>query len=386
MSLVDSSERFRRVVGRYVGGVPGSLVIAIGGLHGNEPAGVFACRRVLEALEKERPEFRGTFLALAGNLPALEQGTRYIDEDLNRIWTSSRTGSPPAHGSDGTVEANQLQGLRLQIEAALDEAPGPAYFLDLHTTSASGVPFSVFGDTLPNRRLALILSAPVVLGLDEHLDGTLLNYINNLGHVAVGFEGGRHDSPSAVEGHELAIWRTLTHSGCIDQSDVRDMTRLTRSFEERVREVPRIVEIRYRHTIDENDSFQMRPGFENLKPVVDGELLAHDCRGEIRAGESGHMLMPLYQAQGNDGFFIVREVRPFWLAVAAWMRGLGLDAIVPYLPGVDPHPERPDTLVINPRIARWFVIEIFHLLGFRKQRPEDGRLVLKRRRESADRR
>jgi hypothetical protein len=100
----------------------------------------------------------------------------------------------------------------------------------------------------------------------------------------------------------------------------------------------------------------------------------------------GKLVAHFYQAQGNDGFFIVREVRPFWLAVAAWMRGLKLDAIVPYLPGVDPHPERADTLVINPRIARWFVIEIFHLLGFRKQRPEGGRLVLKRRRESAERR
>lgn len=50
MSRVESDDDFRRVIGRHVGGRSGSLVIAIGGMHGNEPAGVFACRRVFAAL------------------------------------------------------------------------------------------------------------------------------------------------------------------------------------------------------------------------------------------------------------------------------------------------------------------------------------------------
>ena len=308
-----------------------------------------------------------------------------MDEDLNRIWTTSRMGGTRSSGSGGTVEQVQQQELRLQIESALRDQDDLVYFLDLHTTSAPGMPFSVFGDTLPNRHLARALSVPIVLGLDEHLEGTLLNYVNGMGHVGVGFEGGCHESLSAVEEHELALWRTLVHAGCLTRSDIANMSQLTQNFEKRVHGVPAIVEIRYRHNVDEHDDFRMEPGFENLGPVAEGQLIAHDVRGEVRAIESGRILMPLYQRQGNDGFFIVRKIRPFWLGVAARMRRLRLDVIVPYLPGVKRHSDRPDTLIINPRIARWFVIEIFHILGFRKQRPEGGRLVLKRRRESAGR-
>ena len=41
-----------------------------------------------------------------------------------------------------------------------------------------------------------------------------------------------------------------------------------------------------------------------------------------------------------------------------------------------------DTLTVNSKIARWFVVEIFHLLGFRRQRPENGIQVFTRRRET----
>jgi succinylglutamate desuccinylase len=42
--------------------------------------------------------------------------------------------------------------------------------------------------------------------------------------------------------------------------------------------------------------------------VAAGTLLARDDGGEIRAPFDGLLLMPLYQAQGSDGFFLGREV------------------------------------------------------------------------------
>jgi hypothetical protein len=108
-------------------------------------------------------------------------------------------------------------------------------------------------------------------------------------------------------------------------------------------------------------------------------LLARDRHGDIRAPEAGLMLMPLYQSQGTDGFFLVREVRPFWLDVATYLQRLRLEKVLPWLPGIRRHPMLPETLLVNPRIARWFVIELFHLLGFRRQRPEGEHLVVSRR-------
>jgi succinylglutamate desuccinylase len=52
----------------------------------------------------------------------------------------------------------------------------------------------------------------------------------------------------------------------------------------------------------------MQPDYKNFQAVEKGELLALDKHGEIRADEDGLILMPLYQKQGDDGFFLVRRI------------------------------------------------------------------------------
>jgi len=69
-----------------------------------------------------------------------------------------------------------------------------------------------------------------------------------------------------------------------------------------------------------------------------------------------------------------------WLSVSAVLRRLRLDRIVHWLPGVRRGTER-DDLVADRHVARWFTVEIFHLLGFRKQRDRQEQIVFSRRRE-----
>jgi succinylglutamate desuccinylase len=52
----------------------------------------------------------------------------------------------------------------------------------------------------------------------------------------------------------------------------------------------------------------MRPGFRNFQAVKKKEILADDRKGSIKAIDNGLILMPLYQKQGNDGFFLVRTI------------------------------------------------------------------------------
>ncbi len=66
-------------------------------------------------------------------------------------------------------------------------------------------------------------------------------------------------------------------------------------------------QIIYRHGLSKEDTFEMEPGFQNFKKNYIGELLAHQNGKEIRSIWDGHIFMPLYQAQGNDGFFVVKE-------------------------------------------------------------------------------
>ena len=125
----------------------------------------------------------------------------------------------------------------------------------------------------------------------------------------------------------------------------------------------------------------MRPGYENFKPVGSGEVLAKNTAGNIRSPEAGRILMPLYQEQGEDGFFIVRPLYPAWLTVSSILRHLRVDRIIHWLPGVKRHPTRPGALVANKHVARWFALEIFHLLGYRKKTEEEDWLVVDRRGE-----
>ena len=76
----------RRELGRHDDGEPGPTLLLQGGIHGNEPAGVVAIQRVLARLAELGASVAGRIVALAGNLPALEHGTRYLVRDLNRQW------------------------------------------------------------------------------------------------------------------------------------------------------------------------------------------------------------------------------------------------------------------------------------------------------------
>ena len=67
------------------------------------------------------------------------------------------------------------------------------------------------------------------------------------------------------------------------------------------------------------------------------------------------------------------------LRLARWLRHAKLDRIVHWLPGVSRSPDDRNMLIVNPKIARWFVVEIFHLLGFRRRRTIGGRLTFTRR-------
>ena len=58
----------------------------------------------------------------------------------------------------------------------------------------------------------------------------------------------------------------------------------------------------------------MAPGFKNL--AREGQLLATDKNGEIRAPKDGLVILPLYQGLGNDGFFWGRAVSEARLRVS----------------------------------------------------------------------
>jgi succinylglutamate desuccinylase len=373
--------RGERSLGRYATGRPGPTVVVTAGLHGNEPAGTVAFGRVLDRLESGGLPLRGCLLGLAGNTRALARGERFLSRDLNRRWSPDELARTLPTGADGLSDEDLEQRELLQALAPiLAPATAPVVFLDLHSTSGAGAPFVVMADVLRNRPVAFALPIPLVLGLEEFVDGSMLGYLCDLGHVGVAVEGGQHGEPSTVDHHEAAIWLALAASGALAPREVPEASRWKALLEGATRGLPRVVEIRHRHRVDPEDDYRMLPGFRNFSPVAAGQHVATDRTGPVKAPERGVLMLPRYQSQGEDGYFLARRVSRFWLGVSRVLRVARVDRLAPRLPGVQRHPALPDHHVVDPRVARFFVTDLFHLLGYRRIRMDGGRPVFSRRR------
>ena len=63
-------------------------MIFIAAIHGNENSGVIALKKFFREIEQHNIKVDGTIIGLIGNLNALKINARYIDHDLNRMWST----------------------------------------------------------------------------------------------------------------------------------------------------------------------------------------------------------------------------------------------------------------------------------------------------------
>lgn len=350
-------------------------IVAFGGIHGNEPAGVVALRRVVERIQKDDIHFHGNFYAIEGNLAALKKSVRFIDKDLNRIWTRRKVRHLYDEDRKQTVELAEQQSLFELIREIFEDSVGPYYFIDLHTTSAYTIPFITISDSLNNRKFSKNFHLPIILGIEEYLEGPLLTFLNEFGHVSLGFEAGQHDESSSVDNCEFFIWKSLALTGCINKKRVKNYFYLRKRFNYfRSSNFYHIVE---KHTIKKRDQFEMLEGYTNFQPVQKDELLAHSNGKELRASVKGKIFMPLYQKLGNDGYFVIRKISRFWLIISKFLRKIKAYNLLRLLPGIKK--VSPYTLRVNPRTALFLRNQIFHLFGYRRRIRKGRHLFFTRR-------
>jgi predicted deacylase len=292
----------------------GPTLIAVAAIHGNEQAGIHAARRVLARLSKEDVTIEGELVFLAGNVGAIAENRRYRVRDLNRVWVDANIATIEAKESGtetrGSLdpEEHEVLDLLAGIRGAIARATGPVYLVDLHTTSASGVPFALFGDTPGQRLFAGAFPLPVIMGLEEQLQGVLSSYWTKHGCTTLAVEGGQHDEPGTIDNLEAVLLVAAEAAGVIAPGSVADVASARGLLEARRADLPRVMEVISRHAITPEDSFKMEPGFRNLDYARAAQLLARDRTGEIRAASDGLVILPLYQGQGEDGFFWGRVV------------------------------------------------------------------------------
>jgi hypothetical protein len=382
--VVDASvtPRFTRQLGSYSAGLPGPTLVFVGGVHGNEPAGVGAISAVLAELHRTRPPLRGSITGFTGNIAALCQDKRYLTHDLNRRWAAAEIERVKAQDPAlDTSEQREQRELLALIEPLMHSA-SEFMLVDLHSTSSAGLPFSVCGDTLKNRRVALSLPIPLLLGLEESIEGSLCEFVTERGHAAVVVEGGQNRDPGTQVRHEAAIWILLESMGALPRELIPNLAERARVLKDAGRGAPGVIEVTYRHAIRADSQFVMKPGFKNIHTITHGEELARDRDGAIRSPDDCVLLMPLYQGLGDDGFFLGQTIRRSWLRFSAFLRTLGVDRLLTWLPGVRVHETRAHALTLSEHgLARLIPHQWFRLFGYRKVRHEAGRMLFVRRRQ-----
>ena len=308
----------KREIGRYEGENTDLLICAIGAMHGNETAGVLALRALFDMLEAEphrNPHFtfKGRLVGILGNVQAYERRIRYVKKDLNRQFTPdcmsifSEKNTPPQYPLffEDLERWQLLKFLKKEIDHC---QPKKIVVLDLHTTSAEGGIFSIVAEDTQSLDIAKTLYAPVVQGFIKGIGGTTLHFFNtqNLGvpTVAISFEAGQHTDPLSVERTIAWLVNALRGIGAVAPHDVENRHEvLLKKYAEKL---PKTVQLIGSHRIIPDDKFKMLPNFQNFQPIKKGEILATDRNGNISAPEDCMILMPLYQPQGEDGFFLVK--------------------------------------------------------------------------------
>ncbi len=376
--LIRDTKRVRWSVS---GDQNGPVLIIFAGIHGNETAGVHAVDHVAETLQNRNESLKGNIYAITGNMKALELGVRYVDTDLNRIWETGfdKNQYNPSDTTIHSVEHQESLEIKNSLEWIFKKHKQDAsrfIFVDLHTTSAESCAFILINDTLANRKLARKFPVPQILGFEENIRGTLLSYINNLGHQSIGFEAGAHTNEASIDRSRAFLWLTI-HWLEIHRLSEAEVLR----YEEVLNIHPDLpdsyYQVKYHKIVEDSKKFEMVSGFQNFDKVEKGDRLAKENGGWIEAPVWGRIFMPLYQKKGRDGFLIIREVSPIWLKLSAYLRKSFVHKLLRFLPGV--HVKSGHAFWIDLRVARFFVKDIFHLFGYRVIRKDEHTLICYRR-------
>jgi hypothetical protein len=365
-------------LGRFLGDesafAAGPTLIAVVGMHANEPAGLFAAGRVHASIGRTLELRAGRVVTLRGNLAALSPEVedargrpRYIDRDLNRMFAfDERAGEPVAESAERDAIAHEL-------ERIVRDRRGPCYLIDLHTVSSESPAFIALEDSLPARRFAMGFPLPKLLGIEEELSGLLIDYASNVHRVvSCVVEAGRHDDPGSIDVHEAVIIHALQLLGMV-AGDAR-----TEAGRVPVDVIRTAACSRHDHVYDIRERYQIRePGFEMHESAVAftpvRALRTHvavDGGHAVTPSVSGRLFMPNRQPDprvGDDGFFVVRRVGRLWLDVSAWLRERAwVHRLLPFvLPGVRRRPGEPGDLLVAPDIASVFRRHVIHLFGYR---------------------
>jgi predicted deacylase len=255
-------------------GTPGPHVVITALVHGNELCGAWA---VLRLLEREIRPSRGRLsLAFVNTTafdafdPANPKASRYLDEDLNRVWSAATL--------DGPRRSSELERAR-EIRPLVEDAD---FLLDLHSMQSSAPPLLLTGVTDKGRRLAAAVGFPGCIVADAgHHNGARMRDFGDFGdpdspRTALLVECGQHWARRSVR---VAIATCRQFLAALEVVESRLLDRLGRA----PRLGPqRVVEVTEAVTVADG-RFRFTRDYQGLEVIPEaGTVIAYDGSQPIR--------------------------------------------------------------------------------------------------------
>ena len=195
-------------------GRPGPHVAVVALTHGNELGGAIAIERLLSG--GVRPHFGRLTLGFA-NLEAFERfdsrqptNSRFVDEDLNRIWDVAVL--------DGPRQSSELRRAR-ELRPLIDTVD---VLLDLHSMLWASEPLLLSGASEKGRRLAMRIGIPDLVVADSgHVSGRRMIDYAPFGDptstaASVLVEAGQHWEAGTIDMTLACIGSLLRHLGMVE--------------------------------------------------------------------------------------------------------------------------------------------------------------------------
>jgi hypothetical protein len=277
-------------------GTPGPHVMLMALTHGNEIAGAIVLDRMLRAgVRPPRGRLTLGFVNLAAfarfdaKHPTL---SRFVDEDINRIWDRQLL-----DGGRRSVELDRARAIRPLLD-------GVDVLLDLHSMLWPSAPLLLSGSSEKGRRLAFGIGVPPLIVADHgHASGRrIIDYDRfvdpDSAAAAVLVEGGQHWHPGTVDTTQACVDGLLRHLDVLPPARAEPA-------------LPRFAEVTEVVTAATG-------GFAFVRPFAGGEviakrntLLAMDGAAEIRTPYDDCLLvMPsLRPSRGHTAVRLARFVK-----------------------------------------------------------------------------
>ncbi|MFZ6712853.1 succinylglutamate desuccinylase [Undibacterium sp. TC9W] len=257
-------------------GIAGPHVMVMALTHGNEVSGAIA----VDALLRMRPKpLQGRITLGFANVDAYlkfdinnPDATRYIDEDMNRVWSAARLHGKGA--KDDSVELRRARALRPIIDSV-------DYLLDIHSMHEESPPLMMSGPLEKGLRFAAQIGVPTNVIADAgHPNGKRMRDYGGFGDVnspknALLVETGQHFSARSRDVALDTASRFLAATGVMDIMSLSHFLKLAYPVTQRFLQVTQPVVAK---TMDFSFSRDFR-GLELIKTA--GTTIATDDGADI---------------------------------------------------------------------------------------------------------